>query len=137
MRKKKRRTRTKSRDIARNQKSRARSKKKKQAKRRGRLLHEKKMELLKKFPAKLNWREHMNEVQEQEDECSACYIFSALSAVQAMVSIKYGDKIDLSEQEILDCNNDEMDGCDGGNPLETMDYIITNGINYERDYPLE
>lgn len=40
----------------------------------------------------------------------------------------------LSEQEILDCSNENY-ACKGGQPSAVMDYVVDNYLSLEKDYP--
>ena len=47
--------------------------------------------------------------------CMACYAFSAIAALEAMIKIKQGLIINLSEQEIIECSKEyKNSGCKGG-----------------------
>lgn len=42
----------------------------------------------------------------------------------------------LSPQQLVDCNK-VNNGCDGGYPLNALDYVNDNGIDTEKSYPYE
>ena len=44
-------------------------------------------------------------------------------------------QVKLSIQELVDCDTDTNEGCIGGNPLLTFDYIYKNGLVPWADYP--
>lgn len=44
-------------------------------------------------------------------------------------------KMDLSEQQLVDCQKSGSYGCDGGWPQNALDYVFTNGLVAEQKYP--
>lgn len=40
----------------------------------------------------------------------------------------------LSEQEIMDCSQENY-SCKGGQPSAAMDYVVSNYLSLEQDYP--
>jgi len=47
-----------------------------------------------------------------------------------------GDQVDLSCQQLLDCDvNSINEGCMGGNPEIAYPYIISNGLTSQSNYP--
>ncbi|XP_060194735.1 zingipain-2-like [Lycium barbarum] len=88
------------------------------------------------IPSYLDWREHgaVTEVK-QQGECGCCWAFSAVGALEGAYQIAKGQKIELSEQELLDCTASNY-GCRGGLMTGAFDFIIKNGgISTESDYP--
>lgn len=72
--------------------------------------------------------------------CGSCWAFSAISVVEAYVNLYYNRLInyDLSEQELISCNYDAINGnfgCNGGNAFQAFGYIKDNGIVKEADFP--
>lgn len=41
----------------------------------------------------------------------------------------------LSEQQIIDCDNQQGNGCDGGDPFVLLNFLIGKGITEEATYP--
>ncbi|XP_017836556.1 zingipain-2-like [Drosophila busckii] len=72
--------------------------------------------------------------------CGSCYCFSAVGAVEAAHQLKTGERISLSEQNLLDCTSappyDNL-GCRGGWKEYGLDFVIARGINTEAAYPYE
>jgi len=61
-------------------------------------------------------------------ECGCCAIFSAISALESIISIKEGRadlNMDLSEQYVLSCLS-RAGNCIGGNPYSAFYYIMSN-----------
>lgn len=52
--------------------------------------------------------------------------------------MKTGDLLSLSEQELVDCSkNGGNAGCRGGEMVPGFEYVMSNGISLEKDYPYE
>ena len=66
----------------------------------------------------------------------SCWAFSTIVAVEGINQIKTHKLVSLSEQELIDCDRKENQGCNGG----LMDYAFEfiqqkGGITTESDYP--
>jgi xylem cysteine proteinase len=88
-------------------------------------------------PASVDWREKgaVAEVKDQ-GSCGSCWAFSAIGAVEGVNKIVTGSLISLSEQELVDCDTKENEGCNGGLMDYAFEFIISNGgIDSEADYP--
>ncbi|CAH9083364.1 unnamed protein product, partial [Cuscuta europaea] len=88
-------------------------------------------------PQALDWRAQgaVTPVKEQL-QCGCCWAFSAVAAVEGLNKIKTGELVSLSEQELLDCNGDDM-SCDGGLMEKAFNFIVNNnnGLTAESIYP--
>nr|CAD7606209.1 unnamed protein product [Timema genevievae] len=85
----------------------------------------------------LNWVEegYVTEVKDQGD-CGAWWAFSAVAAVESHVRLSYPKLISLSEQNVIDCSSKfGLKGCDSGTLHHTFNFILTQGINPEVNYP--
>lgn len=80
------------------------------------------------------------------DKISFCSfkLIPKTAAVEILFANKLGlGPIDMSEQQIIDCSNfltvnskyKPNQGCNGGTPIPTLQYIIDNGLMAEADYP--
>ncbi|NP_001312881.1 low-temperature-induced cysteine proteinase-like precursor [Nicotiana tabacum] len=88
-------------------------------------------------PPSKDWRKHgaVTEVKNQ-DQCGACWAFSACGAMEGINAIATGELISLSEQELINCDNSYNTGCDGGLMDPAFEWVMNNsGINSEADYP--
>lgn len=56
--------------------------------------------------------------------------------MEGINQIKTKALVSLSEQELVDCNRDPNEGCDGGLMEKAFDFIKKNGgITTEQNYP--
>jgi hypothetical protein len=90
--------------------------------------------ILNNYPLSKTWQYESSPVKNQK-KCAACYAFAALAAVELFAQ-RNGFYINLSEQEIIDCNT-ENNGCIGGSPFKVFDYITNHGISLSSEYPYE
>ncbi|XP_015783352.1 cathepsin L1 [Tetranychus urticae] len=91
-----------------------------------------------KAPTLVDWRTKgiVSEVKEQQ-ECGACWAFSAIAAIEAANAQKTGKLVVLSEQNVLDCSWKYGDqGCGGGYMDDAFLYVKdNNGVDTEKSYP--
>ncbi|KAJ8726657.1 hypothetical protein PYW07_001355 [Mythimna separata] len=89
-------------------------------------------------PESFDWRQHnaVSRVKNQ-GQCGGCYAFSASGNIEGQYAIKHGSLIELSEQQIIDCDKGSK-GCRGGSmPASFRSIIQQGGIETEDDYPYE
>ncbi|KAL8228088.1 hypothetical protein R6Q57_015672 [Mikania cordata] len=88
-------------------------------------------------PYSMDWREKGAVTQvKNQGVCGSCWAFSTIAAVEGITQLTTGKLISLSEQQLIDCNrNDVSVGCKGGNKENGFEYITKNGINTENNYP--
>lgn len=86
-------------------------------------------------PSYLDWRDAdiISPIKDQNN-CKGCYAFSAIAALEANNALHNDDFTRLSEQEVVDCS-EENDGCEGGLPSLVFDYVKKKGISSEKEYP--
>ncbi|GMP31405.1 hypothetical protein CsSME_00005632 [Camellia sinensis var. sinensis] len=89
------------------------------------------------LPESVDWRTKgaVAPIKDQGD-CGSCWAFSTVAAVEGLNKIKTGELIELSEQELVDCDRAYDAGCHGGLMDYAFQFIIENGgIDSESDYP--
>ncbi|XP_022821239.1 cathepsin L1-like [Spodoptera litura] len=87
-------------------------------------------------PESFDWRDHgvVSSVKDQGN-CGSCYAFSAVGNIEGQHAIKHKELLDLSPQQIVDCDLDSS-GCEGGLMSFAFRTIKnTGGIESEADYP--
>jgi C1A family cysteine protease len=59
---------------------------------------------------------------------------AVVAAVEAVHYMNTKQSIELSVQELIDCDS-ENDGCEGGRCYDALAYILNNGLSSESSYP--
>lgn len=88
-------------------------------------------------PPPINWVTlgKMSPVKDQ-GVCGSCYAYSATSAIESALIISQNITVDLSEQQLVDCSVFMgNDGCYGGWPDYSFNYIIYFNLTNETNYP--
>ncbi|KAG6423635.1 hypothetical protein SASPL_114037 [Salvia splendens] len=88
-------------------------------------------------PASIDWRKKgaVTPVKDQ-GQCGCCWAFSAVAATEGINQINTGKLVSLSEQQLVDCDTSEDQGCNGGLMDDAFQYIIKNkGLTTESNYP--
>ena len=87
-------------------------------------------------PEEFDWendRGIKTEVKHQRD-CGGCWAFATTSVIESQYMIKYGNNISLSEQQLIDCDENNLK-CEGGNMRKAFLYLQENGLMKSEDYP--
>ncbi|XP_023756136.1 vignain [Lactuca sativa] len=88
-------------------------------------------------PTSVDWRKKgaVTPVKDQ-GQCGSCWAFSTVVAVEGINYIKTKELVSLSEQELIDCDTKENQGCNGGLMDLAFDYIKKiGGLTKEDNYP--
>jgi len=78
----------------------------------------------------VDWRGKMNSVR-QQGSCGSCWSFAATATVEGRYAIKKGSKVELSEQQMVDCST-YNNGCGGGWSSKALQYIQSAGGQMSR-----
>jgi len=90
-------------------------------------------------PTTFDWRTKgaVTPIKDQK-QCGSCWAFSVVENVESMWILAKNassSTLRLSEQQVVDCDNED-DGCDGGDPPSAYKYIISaGGLEGEQTYP--
>ncbi|KAI5003051.1 hypothetical protein ZWY2020_027701 [Hordeum vulgare] len=89
------------------------------------------------LPPSVDWRQKgaVTGVKDQ-GKCGSCWAFSTVVSVEGINAIRTGSLVSLSEQELIDCDTADNDGCQGGLMDNAFEYIKNNGgLITEAAYP--
>jgi C1A family cysteine protease len=88
------------------------------------------------FQDSFDWRQ-FNKVTSVKDQgfCGSCWAFSTIASIESQYAIKYNEHLNLSEQQLVDCDKVDM-GCAGGLLHTAFEEIMDmGGVELESDYP--
>ncbi|CAI4229297.1 unnamed protein product [Auanema sp. JU1783] len=87
------------------------------------------------LPEHFDWRDkNVITPVKAQGQCGSCWAFAATATVEAAYAISHGEKRNLSEQTLLDCDFAD-NACDGGDEDKAFRYIHRNGLAYATELP--
>jgi len=88
------------------------------------------------LPDEVDWRNKgaVTPVKDQ-GQCGSCWTFSTTGVIEGFYFLNNGKLLSFSEQQIVDCDTDTNEGCNGGWPYLAVQYAAQNGLELESDYP--
>jgi len=89
------------------------------------------VEIVADAPESLDWRDKkvVNDVKDQ-GQCGSCWAFSTVGSVESRWALKTGNLLNLSEQQIVDCDTTDY-GCNGGWMDNAFTYLVDNSEESE------
>ena len=70
-----------------------------------------------------------------QQRCGSCWAFSTTGSVEGAYAIASGTLTSLSEQDLVSCDHNGDQGCNGGLMDNAFKWIESNGLCTEDDYP--
>jgi len=67
--------------------------------------------------------------------CGSCWAFSTTGSIEGAYSVATGTLLSLSEEDLVQCNSDTDDGCEGGLMDNAFEWVEKNGLALESAYP--
>ncbi|XP_063786490.1 uncharacterized protein LOC134935231 [Pseudophryne corroboree] len=87
------------------------------------------------LPEHVDWRDSkcVTHVKNQGSYCGSCWAFATVGVIETRLCIKNNELVDLSEQQLVDCDPVDL-GCCGGLPIFALMYVAEQGIMKTEDY---
>ena len=87
-------------------------------------------------PESWNWMDQgvLGPVKDQ-GFCGSCWAFSTIGNIEALNTMKTGELVQLSEQQLVDCDTEVDEGCNGGFMEYAFQYLMEKGCMKQDDYP--
>jgi cathepsin F len=89
------------------------------------------------LPISFDWREKdaVTHVKDQ-GQCGSCWAFSAVANIEGRNAVKNGKLSQFSEQQLVDCDHNGDQGCNGGLMDNAFQYLMNaGGLELESEYP--
>lgn len=68
-----------------------------------------------------------------QGSCGSCWAFAGIASMEsAVMKVNGGTEMDLSEQQIVSCDQ-EAQGCSGG--WQPFEFMVANGVGAEASFP--
>ena len=85
------------------------------------------------LPTTWDWREHNGGTPvKHQGSCGSCWAFGTVAVMEALIKIKTGKEIQLSEQQLVSCRP-SFGSCMGG--FFALDFYRSHGAIYQQDFP--
>ncbi len=97
---------------------------------------QKEINIVAKAPESLDWRSKggVSPIKNQGD-CGSCWAFSTIGFLESQSLIVNKKSEIYSEQQLVDCDHNGDEGCNGGLMQTALKYIQQKGIETEKNYP--
>lgn len=66
-----------------------------------------------------------------QNACSACWAFATIGTIESMNALKTGELIELSTEQMVECNDDEMNCKTGGDTYRLLRWLYENQTNIQ------
>lgn len=90
-------------------------------------------------PKYINWAQSINVVGpvKAQGQCGSCWAFATTGLLEGQQRLaKTQTVVELSVQQLIDCDRKQNQGCDGGYVTDAIGYIIQNGgLEQASSYP--
>jgi C1A family cysteine protease len=89
-----------------------------------------------KMPSSLDWAEDkcVHKIRNQ-GSCGSCWAFSVAGVTSDRCCLAGVDHNWLAPQELVSCDTEENEGCNGGDRTAATSYVAKNGLVHEECYP--